>query len=445
MSSVPSLLSCPRESFFTLKSHRSGRGGRRVILVGLPKKQKNARKMEEVVASTLRRYPQLLRTAELSLELDRKFEAKEDESTAVIADERLGGLRTVARRRMEASERIFAERAVMSFRAFDSKVVSALGEAWRSSFGDPVDAARQISAFCEADAETRRAVLELYCPPEETLANIDDLRDACARVAELVGDVTAADLCRFLRVADVNRTGDQIFLKLSRLQHSCAPNVFIRGDETVIELYALRAIDEGQDLTFAYQGYSSVLMLPTPLRRKALGVLGFQCQCTRCSSAEEIMTPEDSSLLALAALRYCCVDHGFPPRGSLDLHAAWPLFQQCRRSHGPSHWTVALLCFALLDAFAVPISVVVYIWSRESSIVTGPRRKSNNNNGLLHRGPAAPGSRRRTRLRRPRLVRPQHARLCPPRSRTLPRALLRQETDAPPSPGRRLSDSLIPP
>lgn len=295
-----------------------------------------------------------------------------NEGCAVVDDVRRGGLRTVACRAFEPCEVIFEEQALMSFTparkdALRDRIQEVIGSRWTNIFGpDNGRAAAQIASFVRADDETRVKVLMLYTPPPQRMRHYGTLREVALRVVDLVpeaSNVDADDLCRLLCVTDVNCTGDHIFQWLSRLQHSCHPNTMFRTffDHTLrkerLVLYSMRFIAEGEELTFAYQGNSTVLMLPVAMRRHSLRVLGFACACCRCLEEEcQSDSATDYGPLEQAAARLCVVDGTLPPGGSMDLDGGWRVFKLCRRLFGPGHWTTGLLCFALLDAFTVLVS-----------------------------------------------------------------------------------------
>lgn len=333
--------------------------------------------MDEVRAEldrSLRRRPWLLQVAGL-LRGERRGACDAPcphEGCAVVDDARRGGLRTVACRAFQPCEAIFAEEALVSFPpasedALRDRIQVAIGSRWTDTFGpDDGRAAAQIASFVRVDNETRVKVLALYTPPANRMRHYAKLREVALRVVEVVpeaSDVAVDDLCRLLCVADVNCTGNHIFQWLSRLQHSCHPNTMFRTffDPTRrkerLVLYSVCFIAEGEELTFAYQGNSTLLMLPVAMRRHSLLVLGFACTCCRCLEEERLSdSASDYDPLEYAAARLCVVDGTLPPGGSMDLDIGWRIFKLCRRLFGPGHWTTGLLCFALLDAFTVLIS-----------------------------------------------------------------------------------------
>lgn len=81
-----------------------------------------------------------------------------------------------------------------------------------------------------------------------------------------------------------------VFDKASKLAHSCNANTFwvihraVSGQARVIHV-ALRAIREGEVLSFSYIGTGLNLLLPMLHRREQLADLNFQCVCSRCTAA----------------------------------------------------------------------------------------------------------------------------------------------------------------
>ncbi|KAJ6631537.1 hypothetical protein B0H10DRAFT_1772746, partial [Mycena sp. CBHHK59/15] len=70
---------------------------------------------------------------------------------------------------------------------------------------------------------------------------------------------------------------------ISRLNHSCSPNVQPRWDLPSLsyQLYAVRDISEGEELTFQYTDVRP----PARYRQKDLEPYGFVCACPACTDA----------------------------------------------------------------------------------------------------------------------------------------------------------------
>lgn len=267
------------------------------------------------------------------------------------------GLETVSLVNVACGEAVIAERAIVDWGGIgrrDRDAAALLRELktldW--SLGNEEPVARQLAAFGRETPANRAAALALYFFPLDNLPAASLIRKACKAAHERFPSVPAEDFETFVLVADSNSTGEAIFERVSRCQHSCAPNcsVVAHGCGT-LGLYALKPLKAGEVLTFAYQGNSSVLMLPAVLRRRSLATLGFRCACARCELGVDDEAPPEPTL-ALAAARICVRGCGLPAPEDFDAEAAWACFKDCRVANGATHWSTALLALALLDAGA---------------------------------------------------------------------------------------------
>ena len=93
-----------------------------------------------------------------------------------------------------------------------------------------------------------------------------------------------------------NRIGDKIYLKLSRINHSCDPNAGWQNiDESFDEeeLRAVRDIKAGDEILCSYLSNFDNLTESKEGRHKKLQGWGFVCKCVKCEK------PEDESLKGL--------------------------------------------------------------------------------------------------------------------------------------------------
>eukprot|EP00435_Cladocopium_sp_Y103_P072714 s636_g41.t1 len=114
-----------------------------------------------------------------------------------------------------------------------------------------------------------------------------------------VGDVLAR---RAILSIEMNMfVGECCFLMLSRMNHSCFPNVVYMSDKQ--QFRALRPIQRGEELLHSYLGRE--LLLPTELRRRLLWRSKcFECQCERCVAQEDPMRTVACSFCAEGKEKY---------------------------------------------------------------------------------------------------------------------------------------------
>lgn len=92
-----------------------------------------------------------------------------------------------------------------------------------------------------------------------------------------------------------------IFLKATRFNSSCVPNVnnWWNEGKNVIEFRALRDIAQGEELSITY----AVDLSPWADRRRELQVrYGFECHCEACSLSGEALTASDDRRIKLESL-----------------------------------------------------------------------------------------------------------------------------------------------
>ncbi|CAJ1422476.1 unnamed protein product [Effrenium voratum] len=142
--------------------------------------------------------------------------------------------------------------------------------------------------FCQASRLVQQMVLELHHPP------LDSGHPLVSVARQLVQLLTTLPLCQGVEEEQLLRAilavemnifaGESCFLLLSRLNHSCFPNVVYMSERR--QFRALREIQKGEELMHSYLGRE--LLLPTELRRRHLWRSKcFECCCPRCAAQED--------------------------------------------------------------------------------------------------------------------------------------------------------------
>lgn len=175
----------------------------------------------------------------------------------------------------------------------------------------------------------RRQFMALHCPEALSAARPEDGTGALSAVVGEHGAVLEqvlqkwlgwsaarakiekAEVWRFLRIWDANKLSwmgrreveQGVFVTLSRMNHSCEPNVRLMPGMARHELvvYAARDIAAGEELCLCYVERNSLPMLhflhfPTECRQHLLLRWGFRCACPRCSARED------------SARTFCCTN-----------------------------------------------------------------------------------------------------------------------------------------
>lgn len=76
----------------------------------------------------------------------------------------------------------------------------------------------------------------------------------------------------------------QLFPRISRLNHSCAPNCRVEGSQVI----STRTVDEGEEVCFSYLAEEPLV----DARRKMLFERwSFLCSCERCRQEESLVPP----------------------------------------------------------------------------------------------------------------------------------------------------------
>ena len=84
-------------------------------------------------------------------------------------------------------------------------------------------------------------------------------------------------------------TAHGVFLRISRLNHSCRPNceVVWRDESKCQQVVAIRDIEDGDELTICYLNMEN-RMKTAEERKKILRPYGFCCSCRDCAGEEDI-------------------------------------------------------------------------------------------------------------------------------------------------------------
>lgn len=166
----------------------------------------------------------------------------------------------------------------------------------------------------------RRQFMALHCPEALSAARPEDGAGALSAVVGENGAVLEqvlqkwcgwsaaraklekADAWRFLRIWDANKLSwmgrteveQGVFLTLSRMNHSCEPNIRLMPGMSEHELvaYAARDIASGEELCLCYVERNSLPMLhflhlPMECRQHLLLRWGFVCACPRCRAMDD--------------------------------------------------------------------------------------------------------------------------------------------------------------
>jgi len=189
-----------------------------------------------------------------------------------------------------------------------------------------------VVVFAAQEPESRSKILGLHCPETAaeggSLASLLGVRgERTSECLKCPAGVAEHDVWRFLRIMECNclesRAGGGVSVELSdqlsRLNHSCSPNI-LRGPGKLpwtLEARALRPIAAGEELTVSYVDAES-LWKPTSERRELLRKRWqFVCNCERCAA------PDRTRAFACPAgpacgsggVVYAAPDGGFAPCG----------------------------------------------------------------------------------------------------------------------------------
>ncbi|KAI0015711.1 hypothetical protein F4780DRAFT_49156 [Xylariomycetidae sp. FL0641] len=92
-----------------------------------------------------------------------------------------------------------------------------------------------------------------------------------------------------------------LYPSVSRINHACKPNAFIRFDKSslAVGVVAARDIDEGEEISISYIPVDQT----RPQRQAALRRWGFECQCSLCSASKAEVAASDYRRTKMQTLR----------------------------------------------------------------------------------------------------------------------------------------------
>lgn len=189
----------------------------------------------------------------------------------------------LSKRSLDKGEVVFSDRPIWQV------PLKAGGESLESDEQDVLD------SFYALTASVRRQVLELYSKPGERCMLRLTFGDSGERLEEHVQLPPGGSLeeaWHVLRIFESNavtieaRDFSSVFPLLSRMSHSCSPNIEIQFGERC-EVRTLQPIKEGDELTNSYLAASD-LVAPRKQRQARLsGEWDFLCCCPRCLVEEQ--------------------------------------------------------------------------------------------------------------------------------------------------------------
>lgn len=196
-------------------------------------------------------------------------------------------------------------------------------EKWGDAFSkirEPIHVAGEgvVGHMVASGAMVRNAIGYAKCPPDQK-AFIHDLSypdleldhpiiAVSKQVAKLCiqhlpecRNMFWTELLRGMLAIEMNLfAGGRLFLKFSRVNHSCVPNVVYVSMADAWKFKAYRPISPGIELLHSYLGEE--LLLPTEIRRRHLWRSKcFECACERCSAKADPMRKIPCRLCAPAS------------------------------------------------------------------------------------------------------------------------------------------------
>eukprot|EP00913_Durusdinium_trenchii_P036089 g33770.t1 len=185
-------------------------------------------------------------------------------------------------------------------------------------------------------------------------------------------------LWQLLRVWDANKLSfvtaqgpeQCVFERISRLNHSCEPNVRLlpAGPKQLLVVAAVD-IREGEELCICYPERNILPMLhflhaPTSWRRRTLERWQFLCRCVRC----EAPRPEQEARALVSPLQAATSSEDFP------IDQVLQLLSQCQDAGlGCDHWlSFWLLSLCMVGSSARPLQVASHGVARASHLPVLP-------------------------------------------------------------------------
>ncbi|KAF2743525.1 SET domain-containing protein [Sporormia fimetaria CBS 119925] len=106
-----------------------------------------------------------------------------------------------------------------------------------------------------------------------------------------------------MRLGEVDGVGHLgVVPEASRINHSCRPNTYYRFDDytLTLNLFAVRDIEAGEELTYSYGFYDRPHELRTQILQENWG---FKCTCALCSSSPSQIAESDKRLADIADMK----------------------------------------------------------------------------------------------------------------------------------------------
>ncbi|CAK9079135.1 unnamed protein product [Durusdinium trenchii] len=190
-------------------------------------------------------------------------------------------------------------------------------------------------------------------------------------------------LWQLLRVWDANKLSfvtaqgpeQCVFERISRLNHSCEPNVRLlpAGPKQLLVVAAVD-IREGEELCICYPERNILPMLhflhaPTSWRRRTLERWQFLCRCVRCEAPrpEQVEDLEEEARALVSPLQAATSSEDFP------IDQVLQLLSQCQDAGlGCDHWlSFWLLSLCMVGSSARPLQVASHGVARASHLPRG--------------------------------------------------------------------------
>ncbi|CAK9079129.1 unnamed protein product [Durusdinium trenchii] len=191
-------------------------------------------------------------------------------------------------------------------------------------------------------------------------------------------------LWQLLRVWDANKLSfvtaqgpeQCVFERISRLNHSCEPNVRLlpAGPKQLLVVAAVD-IREGEELCICYPERNILPMLhflhaPTSWRRRTLERWQFLCRCVRCEAPrpEQVEDLEEEARALVSPLQAATSSEDFP------IDQVLQLLSQCQDAGlGCDHWlSFWLLSLCMVGSSARPLQVASHGVARASHLPVLP-------------------------------------------------------------------------